>query len=263
VRLTVVGCAGSFPAVDSAASCYLVQAAAAGRTWTLLLDLGNGALGPLQEHWEPADVDAIGLSHLHSDHMADMCVLHVYLQYRPRAMGVHQRRAIPVYGPFGTASRLAEACGSDLGEVAEHLAIHTWQPGTPVSVGPMTVTPFAVRHPIPAYGVRITGPSEDDPDNEVVLAYSGDTDSCSGLDQLALGADLLLAEASFLEERDTVRGIHLTARRAGELAAKSAVGRLVLTHIPAWNDREESLEEAREAFDGAISLARPGLVFRL
>ena len=47
VRLTVLGCAGSFPGPDSAASCYLVQADDAdGRTWTVLLDLGNGALAP-------------------------------------------------------------------------------------------------------------------------------------------------------------------------------------------------------------------------
>jgi ribonuclease BN (tRNA processing enzyme) len=55
MRLVVVGSAGSFPGPDSAASCYLVQAegpdgAGTSRTWNVLLDLGNGALGPLQRH---------------------------------------------------------------------------------------------------------------------------------------------------------------------------------------------------------------------
>ena len=46
MRLVVLGCAGSFPSADSAASGYLVQVQAPGadgadRTWNVLLDLGN------------------------------------------------------------------------------------------------------------------------------------------------------------------------------------------------------------------------------
>ena len=47
MRLTIVGCAGSFPGPDAPASCYLVEAEAEGRTWRILLDLGSGALGAL------------------------------------------------------------------------------------------------------------------------------------------------------------------------------------------------------------------------
>ena len=60
MRLVVLGCAGSYPSVDAAASSYLVQADdAAGRTWTVLLDLGNGALSPLQQFGDPTALDAI------------------------------------------------------------------------------------------------------------------------------------------------------------------------------------------------------------
>ncbi|HEY5554108.1 MAG TPA: MBL fold metallo-hydrolase, partial [Cellulomonas sp.] len=58
MRLVVLGCAGSFPSADAAASGYLVLAQAPGpdgvdRIWTVLLDLGNGALGPLQRYGDP------------------------------------------------------------------------------------------------------------------------------------------------------------------------------------------------------------------
>ena len=46
MRLTVIGCAGSFPNAHSPASCYLVEYDG----HRLLLDLGNGALGALQRH---------------------------------------------------------------------------------------------------------------------------------------------------------------------------------------------------------------------
>lgn len=264
MRLTVVGCAGSFPGPDSAASSYLVQAYDGERTWNLLLDLGSGALGPLQRVCDPADVDAIALSHLHPDHMADMCGLYVYLRYRPEH-GARRDVPMPVHGPFGTASRLAQAYGLEPGEsMSSSLAVHTWQAGHPVRVGPMTVTPVAVEHPVPAYGVRVDGPAEDDPDRTVTLAYSGDTDACAGLDQLAGGADVLLVEAAFVEGRDDeIRGIHLTGRRAGQAAARGGTRRLVLTHIPAWNAPDVALHEAREVFDGPIEVARPGLVVRL
>lgn len=265
MRLTIVGCAGSFPGPDSAASCYLVQAEdPAGRTWSLVLDLGNGALGPLQRAIDPADVDAVGLSHLHADHVSDMGALYVYLRYRPSATGSHRRPAIRVHGPFGTASRLAEAYGLEPGEsMSEQLAVHVWQPGHPVVVGPMTVTPVAVEHPVPAYGVRVIGPAEGDPQLAVTLAYTGDTDSCAGLDDLARGADVLLAEASFVEGRDEVRGIHLTGRRAGQAADNGGARRLVLTHVPAWTPTEIPLEEAQQVYAGPVEVARPGMVILL
>ena len=69
MRLTIVGCAGSFPGPDSAASCYLIEADG----FRLVMDLGSGALGPLQRYCGLDEVDAVCLSHLHGDHCLDMC----------------------------------------------------------------------------------------------------------------------------------------------------------------------------------------------
>ncbi|MFC8943216.1 MBL fold metallo-hydrolase, partial [Streptomyces griseoincarnatus] len=52
MRLTVVGSSGSVPGPDSACSCYLVEQDG----FRLLLDLGTGAVGPLQRYVAPADV---------------------------------------------------------------------------------------------------------------------------------------------------------------------------------------------------------------
>lgn len=262
MRLVVVGCAGSFPGPDAAASAYLVQADDAdGRTWTVLLDLGNGALGPLQRYGDPTRLDAIGLSHLHADHVADMVVLNVLRRYHPEG-------ALPpvdVHGPEGTARRLTQIAGGDPAtDVGGQFTFHAWDPAVPVVVGPLTLTPVPVEHPVPAFGVRVTGPSDADPSATVTLAYTGDTDACAGLDTLADGADLLLAEAAFVEGRDdAVRGVHLTGRRAGEAAARAGAGQLVLTHIPAWNDPQVAVAEAREVYDGPVALARPGDVHTL
>lgn len=263
MRLTVVGCSGSFPGPDSPASCYLVQADDdAGRTWNLVLDLGSGALGNLQRFIAPEEIDAIGISHLHPDHISDLSGLFVYLKYAPLPLA---RRHVTVHGPFGTLSRIAEVHGVQPDEtLTDHIAVHAWQPGRPVRVGPMLVQPVAVEHPLPAYGVRVSGPSEDDPARTVTLAYTGDTDTCAGLDELALGVDVLLAEAAFVEGRDdALRGIHLTGRRAGETAERAGARRLVVTHVPAWNDPDVAVEEAREVFSGPVLKAHPGMVVAL
>src|SRR6478735_9396988 len=133
MRLTVIGCAGSYPGPDAATSCYLVEADEPdGRTWRILLDLGSGALGPLQRFTDPFGIDAVFISHLHADHCLDLCGYHVLRRYHPDG----------------------------------------------------------VQPPIPTFGLRVSA-------NGRALAYSADTGPCPGLDQVADGADLLLAEAAF------------------------------------------------------------------
>ncbi|MBF0687724.1 MAG: MBL fold metallo-hydrolase [Cellulomonas sp.] len=262
MRLVVLGCAGSFPGPRSAASSYLVQAEdAEGRTWSALLDLGNGALGALQRWGDPAALDVVALSHLHADHVADMAVLGVYRRYRPA--GPLPR--VAVHGPEGTLERLGHMSGDDLAaHTGEQFDVRTWRAGEQVHVGPLTLEPVPVEHPVPAFGIRVSGPSEADPARRVTLAYTGDTDACAGLDDLATGADVLLAEAAFVEGRDDhVRGIHLTGRRAGEAAARGGSRALVLTHVPAWNDPEIALAEARAVYDGPVTLAAPGATYSL
>jgi ribonuclease BN (tRNA processing enzyme) len=252
VRLTIVGCSGSFPSPDSPASCYLVEADDdAGRTWRVLLDLGNGALGPLQRYADLADLDALMLSHLHPDHFIDACGLYVARRYHPAGPA---GPALPVYGPSGVAARLVEAYGPDAtGGLGETYTVEEWSDGRPVTVGPLTVTPRLVVHPVEAYGLRVEHRGR-------VLAYSGDTDTCPALEDLAKDADLLLAEASFQEDRDEIRGVHLTGRRAGEAASAAGARRLVLTHVPVWTDLDVVLGEARGAYDGPVEPARQGAV---
>lgn len=253
----MLGCAGSFPSADSAASGYLVSADdASGRTWTVLLDLGSGALGPLQRWGDPYTLDLVAVSHLHTDHCADLAALDVARRLRPEGPCA----PVPVWGPPGTSARIAELVGKASGSA--QLEAHTWAQGVPVVVGPLTLTPVAMTHSVPTFGVRVVGPSDDDPSLQVSLAYTADTDSGPGLDMLAADADLLLAEAGLADD-DALRGLHLTARRAAEAAVRAGARRLVLTHIPAWSDPARCRAEAAELYPGLLDLAAPGRLFVL
>jgi ribonuclease BN (tRNA processing enzyme) len=251
VRLTVVGCSGSYPGPESPASCYLLESEYDGRVWRVLLDLGSGALGVLQRYIDPVTVDAVLLSHLHADHCLDLCGFYVLRKYHPT--GPQPR--IPVWGPHGTALRMAKAY--DLDEdpgMNEEFDFRPWS--GMVAVGPFTVTAREVAHPVAAYGLRIEADGR-------TLAYSGDTGACEGLVSTARDADLFLCEASFVEGHLNPPDLHLTGAEAGRVATEAQARRLVLTHVPPWHDAQLMLREASETFDGPLELAVPGKTYEV
>jgi ribonuclease BN (tRNA processing enzyme) len=249
VRLTIIGCSGSFPGPDSSASCYLLEADG----FRLLLDLGSGALGALQRQASLDSIDAVCLSHLHADHCLDLCAYTVARIYHPGG----PRPRIPVYGPAGTAQRMAQAYGpGEHPEMAAAFDFVTLVPGAS-EIGPFQVTVDHVSHPVETFGFRLAQAGRS-------LAYSADTGESAALVRLARDADLLLCEASFLARPGLPTGLHLTAGQAAEHAARAGAGQLVLTHLVPWNDPAQTLTEASESvFDGPVSLAAPGLSVEL
>jgi len=86
------------------------------------------------------------------------------------------------------------------------------------------------------------------------LVFSGDTRPCRGLFQASVGADVLVHEATFLEEeadRAAETG-HTTALQAGRLAREAGVRLLALTHISTRHPGREILAEARSEFPAAV-----------
>lgn len=252
MRLTVIGCSGSFCGPDSPSSSYLLEADHEGRTWRVLLDLGSGALGSLQRHVDPALLDAVLLSHLHPDHCVDLTGLYVLRKYRPQGPVTDP---LPIHGPTGTFEQIvAMYHGSEPAEVAAQFAVTEIADGRQCRIGPFTVTAIAVNHPVEAYGYRVEAGGR-------ILAYTGDTDSTPALSRLMTGAHLVLADAAFVDGRDELRGIHLTGSRAARAAVEAGgVERIMLTHIPAWNDPQVCRAQAAGVWPGEVELASCGLV---
>ncbi|MCL1898213.1 MAG: MBL fold metallo-hydrolase [Micrococcales bacterium] len=258
MRLVVIGCTGSCSGPEAPASCYLVQSTdESGRCWTIALDFGSGAFGPLLGLMAPENLDLVALSHLHADHCSDLAGLRVYSKYR---LGSALRN-LPVYGPTGTAQML-ESLQLGSGPRRPEFDARQWQAVQAVQVGPMSLMPYRVNHPVEAWGFRITGPSEVG-QGQRTLAYSGDTDQGPGLTALAAEADLLLIEAGFTEESAAVKGVHLTGQRAGLVASQAGAKRVVVTHIPPWHDPAATVAEVARAFSGPVHLARPNLTIVL
>jgi ribonuclease BN (tRNA processing enzyme) len=246
VKLTIVGCSGSGPGPKSPASSYLVEHDG----FTLLLDLGNGAFGPLQGFIDPAGIDAVFLSHLHADHCLDVAPFVVWHRYA----GPSERSLVPLYAPVGAERRLALAYdidGDGLTDVFDFIPVG---PGK-FSLGPFAVTLARTAHPVECYAIRLEAGGRS-------LVYTADTGPSQRVVELARGADVLLAEAAHPPGPDLPGGLHLTGREAAEHAVAAGVRRLLLTHIPAWVDEIGQLLAASAVFP-ETELVRQGASYEI
>jgi ribonuclease BN (tRNA processing enzyme) len=244
MKLTVVGCAGSFPRADAACSAYLVEADG----FRLLLDMGNGALGALQQHIGLYDLDALFVSHLHGDHCFDACSYVVARRYTPDG----PLSPLPLYAPAGTLDRFARAYeinpeSAQLSEIYDERVL---------ARGVMEVGPFRLRldrmnHPVETYGVRVEH-------GDRVLAYSADSGPGDVLVSLARDADAFLCEATFSSADSNPPNLHLTGTEAGDHATLAGAGKLLLTHLTSWSDPNRTLDEASRSYDGRVVVVTSG-----
>jgi ribonuclease BN (tRNA processing enzyme) len=271
VDLTILGCRQGMPADGQASSCYLVTDGPA----RLLLDCGPGAATALSAVTHVSTLDAVVVSHLHSDHCYDLLPLGKTL-LNGRIRNAHRFPTLPDAGtaiwppvplhvPAGGRTALGALAAalpvptSPVLDRAFDLAfdLNEYEPGDELTIGGCQVRLYPLRHSLPNCGIRVTGPAGS-------LAYSGDTYDVPGLIELARGVDLFLCEATLELTDDTVHG-HLTAAQAGEAAAAAGAGELVLTHFitadPEWLEARRA--DAQRFFDGPVHLASPGRRFEV
>ncbi len=115
-----------------------------------------------------------------------------------------------------------------------------------------------LRHQRALNGVRLEDVSVPRPGQR--FAFVMDTAVCPGAEDLADGADLLVAESTFSDDDGALAAQyrHLTAGQAGDLAAGGGVGMLVLTHFSSrYADLTPLGEQARaRAGNTAVVIAR-------
>ncbi|MFJ8386521.1 MBL fold metallo-hydrolase [Streptomyces sp. NPDC094438] len=248
--LTVLGSATPYPSVDNPCSGYLVSCGAT-RLW---VDAGSGTLAQLQRHVSLGDLDAVWISHLHADHSADLLTAYYGLLFAD----VRRATPLPLYGPPGTADRLAHFLtnGPSRSPVESAFAVHELHDGHHAQVGALALTSRAVAHGIPAFAVRIEAAGGS-------LVYSGDTAPCTALTRLAEGCDALLCEAESAQRPTEGEQVHHTPEDTGDTADAARAGRLIVTHVGRFLTPQEAVARASARYDGPVDHAAPGAIFSI
>lgn len=235
IMVTLLGTGSARPEVERFGPSILVQAG----SHTLLFDLGRGAHQRLtQAGVAVGQVDAVFLTHLHSDHIVGIPDLWLTsLRNRPWE----------VFGPSGTIammSALRQAFSVDIKARVEETAglvplavevnAHEVEAGLVYDRDGLRVRAIQVNHGAiaPAYGYRI-----DYAGRSVVL--SGDTSVSPTLVEAAAGTQLLIHEVfltsdTFLKNNPVAaraKTIHVEASEAGSIFQRVRPKLAVYSHI--------------------------------
>ena len=244
LQLDVVGAGPAYtdrPGATGAA--YLVRH---GST-AIVLDLGQGSFPRLAGAIEPSSLDAVVISHLHPDHFIDLVALRHYLhwEFKPG-------RRVRVIAPAGLSPRM-DALHDTPGFTAAALDVDDVTVGM-TTVGDVTVEARRVTHTGDSHAYRVARADGAGPG----LVYTGDCGRAEDLDALIQAGDTLLSEVSFGPGPVPPGGPHLDGSAVGQLADRTRVAAVLLTHLQMGYDDAETIDAVRDAYAGPVTLVAPG-----
>jgi ribonuclease Z len=276
-----LGTAGSAPTARRGLPATLVQRGGD----KLLFDCGEGTQRQLVRSVGLVELEDVFITHFHADHVLG-------LPGMLKTFSLHGReRPLTVYGPPGL-ERLLGALAPIIGRTTFDVRVSELEANQELERDGYRIAAFEVSHRVRAHGYALVEdqrPGHLDPDRarelgvsdgpdlgrlqrgetvngvrpdqvlgpdrrgrKVVLA--GDTAPCEMTKAVAHGADVLIHEATFLEEeseRAEETG-HSTAGGAARLAAEAEVQLLALTHLSPRYSGGAIRDEARAVFENTI-----------
>ncbi|HSG29509.1 MAG TPA: MBL fold metallo-hydrolase [Candidatus Krumholzibacterium sp.] len=250
IRITMTGTGTIIPEAGRACTSVCFEAGDA----RCLLDCGPGVVENLDRAGDgPGRLDHVFISHLHPDHTLGLPRLFSAVK---NGWGGPSMGTLAVTGPEGTGEFLAglESAWPGLADGME-LSVREIDGGDRFAIGPVTVTAARADHGRrPALSFRVDhGPAG--------IVYTGDTALTSGLADLAAGADMIVCECSFTDDRK-VEG-HMSPSDVVSLMKASGALEVVLVHQYPPCDRERIASLIRERLDLPVSVARDGDTFDL
>jgi ribonuclease Z len=263
IEVTFLGTGSAMPPRDRGNTAFAVRT----ENLTFLADAGPSVFGDLlRAGIEPANIDAIFLSHGHADHILGIPQLALLQKFNLKDPPLR------IYCTAAVREAVCTITNLTFPEAADGLPNFNW---IELAEGPrqyhdltddIQMTTELVFGPpyMPVLGLRL-----DFFDKGVSLAFSADTAPSDTVASLAHNCDLLIHEASFSAtmqpDVSPEMFFHSDARQAGQIAARAGAKRLALVHLSRLhgNHRRVLSAEAAEYFTGLILVPDDGDVIQL
>ncbi|WP_194287427.1 MBL fold metallo-hydrolase [Gracilibacillus oryzae] len=240
MKLTTIGFWGAYPSKNEATSCYLLEE----KGKKIVIDCGSGALAKLQNHIELTDLDAVIISHIHPDHIADLYCLE-YAMLIQQQLG-NRQKPLDVFIYTENVSHLPFSY-PDIFQVKQI------KEDSQLQIGTLSFSFHNNLHEIPCCAVKITDQAGKS------FVYSGDTGYTESFVQFARNVDTLLIECSFfLEQKGLVKG-HLSTVEVAEIAERADVKHVILTHFPHYGSIEQLVKEVQALSSKSVDYAKETL----
>lgn len=213
---------------------------------SILIDPGPGSIRQLAKlGFSYNDLDSIIFTHFHPDHCLDFISFLFACKY-PLAP---RRKSLSVIGARGLKSFYKGILGIFGDAISPSMfELHLKEAEEDTIVGDKTKLIIkSVMHSDNSIGIRYID------SHGKILCYSGDTDYCDNIVELARKADLLVLECSFPDKRK-VKG-HLTPSYAARIAKEAEAKKVVLTHLYPVCDGYDILSQCKKEFSGSLEIA--------
>ena len=245
-KVTILGSGTCVPRLERSSCAVLVETGRA----KILLDLGPGTMHRLLEYGSSIfELTHIFMSHFHPDHSSELVPLLFATKYPDNQKRKTRLTLLGGNGLERFFNKLKDVYGEWIVLSENKFSLRELNSSFdhPMDFKDFSMAVIPVTHRPESLAVRIEGP------DGIVVVYSGDTDDCATLVDLAHGADLFICESSMPDELK-VPG-HMTPGAAARLAQEARAKHLVLTHLYPPCDEVDIVKQARKAYKGKITVA--------
>jgi ribonuclease BN (tRNA processing enzyme) len=247
MKITILGSGTGVPSLKRGAPGLIVKI---GKDF-LLFDSGPGTLNRLLEaKIDYLKLDYIFYSHFHPDHVAELVPFLFACKYN----STPREKKLKLVGPKGLENfyfSLLKVYGEWITPSKFSVEINELN-GEPYQTKDWIIHASPMKHTDPCVGYRIETAGK-------TIVYSGDTDYCREIVELAKNSDLFISECSFPEKHRLLG--HLTPRLAGKVAKESGCKHLVLTHLYPICDKFNIRSECRREYSGKLTIAKDLMKF--
>ena len=250
MKLVVLGSGTSIPHAFRAAAGYWLETDSGHALLDISADIPHRLAA---ETLDWVNLDAIWISHFHLDHLGGLSPFLFATRSAPQT----QQRTQPlrIFGPVGIVEILKAIDESNDYRLLKQpfpVELNEVEPGNEFELLPgVNSVAFSTPHTKESLAIRLKDKRGS------VFVYTSDTGFSDELAEFAAGADLLLTECSFPQNKPVKTHLELTD--AMRIARKSQPGMLLLSHLYFEWDGIDLAAEARKLWPGETIAAFDGL----